>query len=233
MALVPPELVSEYYQINKPEIRLEDSIIRILQQNEMPDDLRGKLLSQLIPKYQKSMQPPPPPKPFEIPPELLPNINPIEMNESAERIESLESEDVITTVIAKYLMHAVPKSRKKYIIPILVKLKNAGYKFNDNNELEVNGKPEYRSNAIDLFSHLMRDLRRTEPSPRGFEKFYRGIFEVNIPRQWIGNKNVREQLELSQLDSMNQGVSPTPEASSTPKSHINPSKNVSWSQWRE
>lgn len=115
MALVPPELVSEYYQINKPEIRLEDSIIRILQQNEMPDDLRGKLLSQLIPKYQKSMQPPPPPKPFEIPPELLPNINPIEMNESAERIESLESEDVITTVIAKYLMHAVPKSRKKIL----------------------------------------------------------------------------------------------------------------------
>lgn len=54
MALVPPDLVSEYYQLNKPEIRLEDKIIQVLHQNEMPDDLRGKLLSQLIPRYQKS-----------------------------------------------------------------------------------------------------------------------------------------------------------------------------------
>ncbi|GFT83194.1 uncharacterized protein TNCV_3736561 [Trichonephila clavipes] len=71
MALVPKELVSEYYQLNKPEIRVEDNISNLLHDEEKSDDVKAKLLSHWIPKYQRLMQPPPPPKPFEIPKELL------------------------------------------------------------------------------------------------------------------------------------------------------------------
>ncbi|GFX69361.1 uncharacterized protein TNCV_3866391 [Trichonephila clavipes] len=71
MALVPKELVSEYYQPNKPEIRVEDNISNLLHEEEKSDDGKAKLLSHWIPKYQRLKQPPPPPKPFEIPKELL------------------------------------------------------------------------------------------------------------------------------------------------------------------
>lgn len=196
MALVPPDLVSEYYQINKPEIRLEDKIIQVLHQNEMPDDLRGKLLSQLIPKYQKSMIPP---KTFELPPELF-NNKTSESSIAEIPESSFVNKDVLTPLVAKFVIHAVAKSKKKHIVPILEKLRNIGYQFNERNELEVNGKPEHRSNAIDLFGYLMRDMKNEEPPPRGFENFLRGVFEANIPRQWIGNKYVRNQLELSILD---------------------------------
>ncbi|GFY22172.1 uncharacterized protein TNCV_3298151 [Trichonephila clavipes] len=65
MALVPKELVLEYYQLNKPEIRVEDNISNLLHDEEKSDDVKAKLLPHWIPKYQRLMQPPPPPKPFE------------------------------------------------------------------------------------------------------------------------------------------------------------------------
>ncbi|GFY33135.1 uncharacterized protein TNCV_2230841 [Trichonephila clavipes] len=58
MALVPKELVSEYYQLNKPEIRVEDNISNLLHDEEKSDDVKAKLLSHWIPKYQRLMQPP-------------------------------------------------------------------------------------------------------------------------------------------------------------------------------
>ncbi|GFS85091.1 uncharacterized protein TNCV_4222791 [Trichonephila clavipes] len=57
---VPQDLVSEYYELNKPEIRVEDNISKILNEEETPDDMKAKLLSHWIPKYQRLMQPPPP-----------------------------------------------------------------------------------------------------------------------------------------------------------------------------
>ncbi|GFY68638.1 uncharacterized protein TNIN_142601, partial [Trichonephila inaurata madagascariensis] len=70
MALVPQDHVSEYYELNKPEIRVEDNISKILNEEKTPEE-KDKLLSHWIPKYQRLMRPPPPQKPFEIPKELL------------------------------------------------------------------------------------------------------------------------------------------------------------------
>ncbi|GBM89489.1 hypothetical protein AVEN_32544-1 [Araneus ventricosus] len=53
------------------EIRVEDNISNLLHDEETPDDMKARLLSHWIPKYQLLMQPSPPPKPFEIPKELL------------------------------------------------------------------------------------------------------------------------------------------------------------------
>ncbi|GFX75492.1 uncharacterized protein TNCV_522141 [Trichonephila clavipes] len=69
--LVPPELVSEYYQLSKPEIQLEDNISNLLKEKETPDDVNVKLLSDLIPNYQRAMKPIQSTTPFEIPLELL------------------------------------------------------------------------------------------------------------------------------------------------------------------
>ncbi|KMQ82991.1 hypothetical protein RF55_21246 [Lasius niger] len=209
MALVPPELVSEYFQINKPEIRLEENILNLLQQNDVPDDLRAKLLSQLITKYQRAMQPAPPPKPFEIPPELL--APPPPLPSPPVELTTPYSRDAL---LAKFIGYAVPKTFKKFILPILERLSYANYTFNDKNEFQVGDKPEYRSNAIDLFSYLMKDIRKNEPPPVGFEAFFKALFKINIPRQWIGNKRLREVFDYAELDPLRKGrrsVTPSPE----------------------
>ncbi|GFY37337.1 uncharacterized protein TNIN_33361 [Trichonephila inaurata madagascariensis] len=71
MVLVPPELVSEYYQLRKPEIRLEDDISNLLNEKKTPSDVNAKLLSDLIKKYQRAMKDTQYTTPFEIPSELL------------------------------------------------------------------------------------------------------------------------------------------------------------------
>ncbi|GBM64705.1 hypothetical protein AVEN_175200-1 [Araneus ventricosus] len=103
-------------------------------------------------------------------------------------------------MIAKYIAYAIPKTRKKYIIPILEKLRDVNYTFNDMNEFQKYGKTEYRSNVIDLFSHLMRNDRADSQPPPSFHTFLQGILDVNILIGWIINKNVKELILLSQAD---------------------------------
>ncbi|GFR15836.1 uncharacterized protein TNCT_518561 [Trichonephila clavata] len=71
MGLVPKGLISRYFVENQLEFRIENNISSLLYEKDTPDDVKAKLLSDSIPKYQRAMQPPPPPKPFKIPPELL------------------------------------------------------------------------------------------------------------------------------------------------------------------
>ncbi|GBM86887.1 hypothetical protein AVEN_207398-1 [Araneus ventricosus] len=103
-------------------------------------------------------------------------------------------------MIAKYITYTIPKTRKKYIIPTLQKLRDINYTFNDMNELQKDGKTEYRSNVIDLFSYLMRnEIADSQPLP-GFHTFLQEILDANIPIGWIVNKNVKELILLSQAD---------------------------------
>ncbi|GFQ97488.1 uncharacterized protein TNCT_111771 [Trichonephila clavata] len=183
MALVPPELVSEYYQLSKPEIRLEDNISNLLSEKETPDDVKAKLLSDLIPKYHRAMKPTKSATPFEIPSELLaeselPDGKPLEIPSKL-------------NMMAKYI-----------------------------GELEVSGKPQYRSNVIELFSYMMKNERTNVTPPKGFTKFFEAILESNIPLQWIGNKRLREQLVLS--DANPEFVKSSP-----------PSKMVKWETWTD
>ncbi|GFU09400.1 uncharacterized protein TNCV_143801 [Trichonephila clavipes] len=104
------------------------------------------------------MQPSPAPKPFEIPPELFaePELPIQNIPEVPQRIN----------MIAKIHWICCTEGAEKYILPILEKLKDANYTFNDKNELEINGKPEYRSNAIDLFSYIMKNDRSVLTPPK-------------------------------------------------------------------
>ncbi|GFX92727.1 uncharacterized protein TNCV_3180311 [Trichonephila clavipes] len=173
----------------QPEVRIENNISSLLHEKETPDDIKAKLLSDLIPKYQRVMQPPPPPKPFEIPPELL--------TEPELPLTNIPEVPLRINILAKYIEYAIPKTRKKYILPILETLKDANYTLNDKNEFQGDGKREYCSNVVDLFSSMMKNNQRVLTPPTGFAKFYAALRHVNIPLEWIGNKRLREQLLLS------------------------------------
>ncbi|GFQ70910.1 uncharacterized protein TNCT_460321 [Trichonephila clavata] len=51
MALVPPEFLIGH-QAQKTELRLEDEVSKLLDREQLADDLKVKLLSQLLTRYQ-------------------------------------------------------------------------------------------------------------------------------------------------------------------------------------
>ncbi|GIY72696.1 uncharacterized protein CDAR_67571 [Caerostris darwini] len=121
------------------------------------------------------MQPSIPQKPFVIPKELL------QTDALQEEISSPVPSRM--NMIAKYIAYTVPKTRKKYILPILERLRESNYTFNELNELEKDGKTEYRSNGIDLFNYLMRNEIDHRKPPVGFNTFMQRILATNIPIQ--------------------------------------------------
>lgn len=60
VALIPKELVSSYH-LQKLEVRLKDDIVSLLDQGQLADDVKTKLLSQLITRYHKIVSEPPEP----------------------------------------------------------------------------------------------------------------------------------------------------------------------------
>ncbi|GFU45981.1 uncharacterized protein TNCV_5102741 [Trichonephila clavipes] len=87
---------------NLPEVRIENNISSLLHEKETPDDIKAKLLSDLIPKYQRVMQLPPPLKPFEIPPELL--------TEPELPLTNILEVPLRINILAKYKGYAIPKT---------------------------------------------------------------------------------------------------------------------------
>ncbi|GFW43861.1 uncharacterized protein TNCV_2854941 [Trichonephila clavipes] len=102
MGLIPKELISRYFAETQPEVRIENNISSLLHEKETPDDIKYKLLSGLIPKYQSVMYPPPRPKPFEIPPELL--------TEPELPITNIPEVPLRINIMAKYIGYAIPKT---------------------------------------------------------------------------------------------------------------------------
>ncbi|GFT22276.1 hypothetical protein NPIL_143061 [Nephila pilipes] len=95
----------------------------------------------------------------------------------------------------------------KCVLPILEKLNAANYTFNNKkNELETNGKPDYRSNARDIFSYMMKNSQ-SNVILQTIPYIVHGYHERDIPMQWIGNKRLREQLIRSDANSMFEKIS--------------------------
>ncbi|GIY02175.1 uncharacterized protein CDAR_115721 [Caerostris darwini] len=98
---------------------------RDLLEEETPDDVQAKLLSHLIPKYQRLIQPSLQ-KAFEI----------LKETEEGFHEEISSPAPSTTNRIAKSIAYTVPKKRKKCIIPILEKLREINYTFHETNELQ-------------------------------------------------------------------------------------------------
>ncbi|GIY61083.1 uncharacterized protein CEXT_266881 [Caerostris extrusa] len=112
------------------------------------------------------MQPSPLHKPFVIPKELLQETDALNENISSPVPSRMN-------MIAKYIAHAVPKTRKKYILPIMEKLRMVRM-------------GEYRSNGNDLFSYLTRNERTDRNPPIGFNPFYKRFCLRIYPYSGLG-----------------------------------------------
>lgn len=189
VALIPEELVSSY-QLQKPEIRVEDDIVNLLEQGKLSDDMKVKLLSQLITRYHKIVSQPPEPVQ-------------VTLAEEEERKKLLADEKMdngdakgIAERGLEEIMISVPKRFAKFVPMIGEKLKTRGYHWNERGDMTKDGTPLKNIRIVDFFLYLFRNIK-AQPELREFQIYLDAIREINVPRGWIGNKSLLKILNFN------------------------------------
>ncbi|GFX86518.1 uncharacterized protein TNCV_3727871 [Trichonephila clavipes] len=185
MAVVPEELATTYFSKTSDAglHDIESQIENLLRASSYSDDAKAKLLSQLILKYRHMVSEPKPPVRVSIE-EEIPKVKSIEV------VERNISEDPIV----RDIILSVPANFQKFIPPIVEKLKTRSYSWNESGELITNNQAVKHSNVIDIFSYLMRNVKKGL-EPHGFAIFWKAINEIKIPTRWIGNQKLVQNLE--------------------------------------
>lgn len=187
MALIPEELVSSYH-LQNPEIRLEEDIENLLKKAKLADDMKAKLLGQLITRYQRTVHTPPEP----IPVSITDDSNAEE--KKAEKMNADQGNENTDEILIKDIMSSTPVYYSKFIPKIVEKLKSREYGWNAAGEMTQDKKPIEGSNIVDFFSYTLRNGKTLEP-PKHYESFLKAIKEIKIPRTWIANKKVLKHLD--------------------------------------
>lgn len=200
VALIPEELVSSY-QLQKPELRLEDSIETLLERANIADDQKIKLLSQLITRYHKTVHEPP---------------EPIRVSVSDETVKKDRGEGEVRQTtqdsILRDIMSSVSQRYSKYVPFIIEKLKTRDYSWNEKGEFLRGEQPVYGSSVIDFFHYVMRNVKTATP-PRHFFHFIKALKEINVPHSWIANQSLLGHMkamtrprEISESEDSEEGV---------------------------
>lgn len=210
VALIPEELFSSH-QYQDPELRLEDEIATLLDRKKIPDDMKAKLLSQLVMRYQKTFHTPPDPIPVSVQDSKI-SENETKQKQSDE--DFAENENSLSyvkqDVMMKDILISTPYRYKKYVPMIVEKLKTRNFFWNSEGEMTEGNKPIKGTNIIDCFAYLFKNVK-TAKEPYRFDAFLKALTEINIPRTWIGNKFV-----LDELRKQNSKDEFLPEVASTP-----------------
>ncbi|GFR07677.1 uncharacterized protein TNCT_556201 [Trichonephila clavata] len=204
MALVPPEFLIGH-QAQKTELRLEDEVSKLLDREQLADDLKVKLLSQLLTRYQNTAREPSEPVRVSIVDE---NEHPraVASQKAGEQFEDKMLENVKADAeldpILKDIITSSPRSYVKYIPSIVEKLITRGYSWNKYGEMTRDNLPIKDSRIVDFFSYLLRNIK-TQTEPVHFQIFFKAIREINIPHSWVGNKKL---LPLSKYKDNNSSM---------------------------
>lgn len=145
----------------------------------------------LITRYQKTIHAPKEPIPVSI---VLP-ADPQHIYETSKLTE--EGDKKHDDEIFHSVLLTVPQGYRKFI-PHLIKSEKSNYKWNEKGELVIQNKPVLESNVTDLFSFLMRNRKRDKPS-LGFESFFTEIKRLNIPKEWIDNRQLKDDIDYERL----------------------------------
>lgn len=206
LALIPEELVVGSHHLQKPELRIENDMVQLLDRETLPDDMKVKLLTQLMMRYQKSVHTPPEPVRVTIADEKKEKSNFQGLSEE----ESQRIGDDDDDYIIRDIFTSSPRNYWKFIPMIIQKLKTRAYSWNDAGEIIANNAVVKNSRMADFFSYLFRNTK-AQKEPVHFGVFLQAMKEINIPHYWVGNKRVLENLKSKS------SYSSTPDLSITPK----------------
>ncbi|GFQ75146.1 uncharacterized protein TNCT_27911 [Trichonephila clavata] len=222
MALVPESQMTSFFT-KAPEMGVSDiesQIVNLLHESKYSDDAKSKLLSQLLLKYQRAINEPKPPLRVTI-------------EDSKEQVQEESKRNTIEDPILRDIILSVPANFQKFIPPIVEKLNTRSSDWNKYGELTKDSEIIKNTNVIDLFSYLMRNVKKGH-EPNGFSVFWRAIKEIKIPTRWIGNQKLVEMLgDDTILDEVQKEYTfETSERVNTPKRKKR-KQNFSKKKWKE
>ncbi|GBM15810.1 hypothetical protein AVEN_262959-1 [Araneus ventricosus] len=156
----------------------------------------------------------------------------VTIEESKEQAQELPKNNTTEDPILRNIIISVPANFQKFIPPIVEKLNTRSYSWNEYGELTEDNEIVRNTNVIDLFSYLMRNVKKVH-EPHGFSAFWNGIKEIKIPTRWIGNHKLVQNLEddMSLYEVQNEYTPESPEKAATPKGKKR--KQNSKRKWKE
>ena len=172
VALIPEELISSH-QYQDPETRLEDEIGVLLDRKKIPDDMKVKLLSQLIMRYQKAFHTPPEPLPVTVQNNQVFESDKKEKQSGENSVETVDRTEEKDAVMRSILL-STPIKFRKFVPMIVEKMKTRNYFWNPNEEMTVENNPIPGSNIVDFFVYLFRNSRNLS-EPYNFDFFFESV----------------------------------------------------------
>lgn len=182
MALIPEELVSSY-QLQKPELRLEDEIVNLLDSKKIPDEMKAKLLGDLVTRYQRVVHEPKEPIRVTMDGQDKQTPSPVQQEGRPQYDGQVHA-----------VLSSVPKPSAKFVPFILEKLKNNGISWNENGEMKRDNNVIKGGNIVDFFSYLMRNSK-SQLEPKNFSLFFKAIKDAKIPTTWITNRHLSKRID--------------------------------------
>ena len=149
---------------------LQKEMMSVLQKDNISESEKAQLFGQTLQKFQfahnKAMKP--------------------ETKHIHQPPSSIDETQTSKTINAR-IVGSVPVTLQRKAKLLLQMLEDhPSMSWNEQGNLEVNGKPISGSNIIDLVNDVLRQ-RKSSP-PKGWEHFSRGLKDINVPQEYVGNK---------------------------------------------
>ena len=188
-------------------VNMGDELKRILDRTDLTEDMKREMYSQALIRYRnvlgqaKSLQQP-------------------QQVSEASKTPALSNDSVMDDGADNdKIIGSLPQQMQKKAGHLLKALKNV-MSWDDKGQISYRQEsPVIGSNIIDLVGNAVRPKTLQRGIPKGNESFMRALNEVNVPLDWIRNKNV--QSRMNKFTSTPQGRSPLHKGSTiTPRTPI-------------
>ncbi|KXJ07349.1 hypothetical protein AC249_AIPGENE14792 [Exaiptasia diaphana] len=196
--------------------KLEKELSSLLSRKDLPDDEKMKLYEQIMQKY------------LEFNKQRHEEVEVTAPSQSPDTNTRSDPQKERQQIVEEEILDSIPRSSRSKAQRLLNRLKqnqNVLY-FNTNGEMVYDGKPVSGTNIVDLIRDVMTDRKNFSPSNR--ELFSRGLARVNIPLDWIGNKNRKVAVQRYSVPRENNaGVFSPPSPPSSPTKQSRKSNKTS------
>lgn len=197
MAIVPYQLLEEMNrwkseQQQRPRLppnpqvtqasHLHQDMNAVLKEDHVSESEKAQLYGQKLQQFQMAHKKALRPKPTKVGAGADPGADP-----GAGAGAGAGTDPVVRKPLFDRIVDSVPTTmRRKAKLLLQMLEEHPDMSWNEQGRLEVQGKPIDGSNIIDLVNDVLR--HRKGSNPRGWEYFSSGLRDMNVPQEYIGNK---------------------------------------------
>ena len=197
VALVPQQLLSSLMaqQQFNPAINqlseLDKGMQSILENSNLPADIKMKQYSQLMHKYQTMKD------------QELNKPMTVDIQSKGSSMLSIPDDDIVGGVPKNY------QNKAKLLISHIKRTPNI--EADEQGQIVINGKKIENSNIADLIFDYTKPPKRNQIPAKGWKEFGKALKQTNVPRQAIGNDRRWNDIDLPTFIAQQQILNePTP-----------------------